>query len=231
MNILEKLSAVQNRLKVVKDQSNDFGGFKYRSAEKIFEEAKPICKEFGCVLRATDEVIEIAGRPYVKAIAELMDIEMNGEVYAISSVGHARIPEQRKGMDDCQISGAASSYARKYALCGLFCIDDNKDSDVPPALPDNREDFERYADKYYGKKEKAKAIEENAKRLDEMENWRMLSADHIEVKTKTRDGGFEWKNLKEITLKGLQFIREDERFEGIKSFVEERIKLFVNGSV
>lgn len=231
MNILEKLSAVQNRLKVVKDLSNDFGGFKYRSAEKIFEEAKPICKEFGCVLRATDEVIEVAGRPYVKAVAELIDVEMNGEIYAISSVGHARIPEQRKGMDDCQISGAASSYARKYALCGLFCIDDNKDSDVPPALPDSREDFERYADKYYGKKEKEKAIEENTKRLDELENWRIISPDHIEVKAKQKDGSSKWMNLEDVTLKGLKFLHEDARFEGIKEFVEKRITLIKNATV
>ena len=221
-NIYEKLLSVQNHLRVTKDQNNDFGGFKFRPAEKIFEEVKPICKENGCVLRVTDEVIEVAGRPYVKAIAELINIEKTESVFA---VGHARIPEQRKGMDDCQISGAASSYARKYAMCGLFCIDDNKDSDVPPALPDKREDFERYADKVYGKREKEQAIAENQKRLDEMENWRIISPDNIEVKAKDGKGGYKWMNLDNVNLKGLEYLLTDERFEGIKNYVEERIKL------
>lgn len=228
MNIYEKLLRVQNSLKVTKDQDNSFGGFKYRSAEKIFEEAKPICKENNCVLRATDEVVEVAGRPYVRAVAELIDIEKKDEVYSIGSVGYARIPDSRKGMDDCQITGSASSYARKYALCGLFCIDDNKDSDVPPALPDKREDFERYANKVYGEREKEKAMAENKQRLDEEENWRMITPDHIEVKAKTKDGGYAWKNLDDVSLRGLEYIKDDERFEGIKEFIVKRIELIKN---
>ena len=215
MSIYEKLLKIQTQLKVTKDQKNDFGGFKYRNAEKIFEEAKPLCEKHGCVLRATDEVVEVAGRPYVKAVAELIDIEKEGEIYSVFSVGYARIPDSRKGMDDCQITGSASSYARKYALCGLFCLDDNKDSDVPPALPDNREDFERYADKYYGKREKEKAMQENQRKADEQENWRLVNGKEIEVKTKQG-----WKNLKDMELKWLEVMLTDPRFEDIKHFVQ-----------
>ena len=225
MNIYEKLLAIQQELKVKKDQNNDFGGFKYRSAEKIFEEVKPICQKQNAVLRATDEVVEVAGKPYVKAVAELIDTEIQGEVYSIAAVGYARIPDQRKGMDDCQITGSASSYARKYAMCGLFCIDDNKDSDVPPALPDKREDFEAYANKYYGKKDKEKAMEENQKKLDEAENWRYISADNIEVKmTGGRQAG-KWINLDNCPLNWLEVLIQKEEFDGIKADIQKRIDL------
>lgn len=75
-------------------------------------------------------------------------------------------------------------------------------------------------------KQRQQAMENNQKRLDELENWRMISPDNIEVKAKTKDGGYEWKNLDNVTLKGLEFLREDERFEGIKQFVEQRIAMF-----
>ena len=220
MNIFEKLLNVQSELRVTKDERNDFGGFRYRNAEKIFEEAKPICKRHNCVLRATDEVVEVAGRPYVKATVELINIEQDGdEVFSIRSVGYARIPEQRKGMDDCQITGSASSYARKYALCGLFCLDDNKDSDVPPALPENREDFERYADKIYGKKEKEKAMAENQKKLDEMENYRYITEDNIEVKMNNG----KWINLDDCQPKWLEALLHMEAFEDIREDIQKRI--------
>ena len=130
MNIFEKLLRIQQEARVTKDMHNDFGRFNYRNAEMIFEALKPICLKYGAVLRVTDDVEEKCGRPYIKAIAELIDIETQGEIYAISSVGWARIPDQKKGMDDSQLTGSTSSYARKYALNGLFLLDDTKDADT-----------------------------------------------------------------------------------------------------
>ena len=126
MTIYEKLSAIQIELKVPKDQENTFGNYKYRSCEDILEKVKPLCKEQKTVLVLLDELVNIGGRYYVKATAQLHDIESDTWIF---SVGYAREEETKKGMDGSQITGASSSYARKYALNGLFCIDDVKDSD------------------------------------------------------------------------------------------------------
>lgn len=214
MNIYEKLLVIQNEIKATKDLRNEFGRFNYRSAERIYEAVKPICKKYGAVLRVTDEVVLVGDKPYIKAIAELIDVEMQGEVYSIGSIGWARIPDSKKGMDDSQLTGSASSYANKYCVSALLLLDDNKDADALP--PD---------DKYEEAQEKTKAMKRNKERLDELENWRMMSEDNIEVKAKTKDGGYVWKNLDNVTLKGLEFLRDDERFEGIKQFVEQRIAM------
>jgi len=129
MNIFEKLLNIQAEVKATKDEKNDFGDFNYRSAEKIYNAVKPICKKYGAVLHITDEVVILGDRPYVKAVAELIDIEAQGEVYAISSVGWARIPNEKKKLDDSQLTGSASSYADKYAVSKLLLLDDNKDPD------------------------------------------------------------------------------------------------------
>jgi DNA-directed RNA polymerase subunit RPC12/RpoP len=127
MNIKEKLGAVQKVLKAPKNQYNSFGKYNYRSCEDILEAAKPLCVENGLILNISDDIIEVGGRIYVKATARVCDTESD-EV--ISSSGLAREPEDKKGMDSSQVTGAASSYARKYALNGLFCIDDTKDADA-----------------------------------------------------------------------------------------------------
>ena len=126
MTIYEKLSAIQAELKVPKDQRNDYGGFNYRSCEDILEKVKPICQKQKTVLFLNDELIYIGDRYYIHATAELMDLESKDSV---SACGIAREEESKKGMDGSQVTGASSSYARKYALNGLFCIDDVKDSD------------------------------------------------------------------------------------------------------
>ena len=126
MSIYEKLSAIQAELKVPKDQENKFGGYNYRSCEDILEKVKPLCKNHNTVLTLFDELVEIGGRYYVKAYAKLTDLE--NDVF-ITTTAYAREEETKKGMDGSQITGASSSYARKYALNGLFCIDDVKDSD------------------------------------------------------------------------------------------------------
>lgn len=126
-NILTKLNKIQTTLKAPKGQMNKFGGYKYRSCEDIMEAVKPLLAEHGCVLTVTDEIIEVAGRVYVRATATIADSE-SGETHFTQAL--AREAEVKKGMDESQITGAASSYARKYALNGLFAIDDTKDADT-----------------------------------------------------------------------------------------------------
>ena len=125
--IYEKLLAVQNELKAPKDKRNNFGGYNFRSCEGILEAVKPLLQEQELMLTIKDEVVNIGDRYYVRATALLVDISSNGEI-AITAL--AREEEAKKGMDASQITGTASSYARKYALNGLFLIDDTKDADT-----------------------------------------------------------------------------------------------------
>lgn len=126
MGLAEKLMQIQTKIKVPKNLHNKFGDFNYRNAESICEAVKPFLKEENVTLTLSDEIVEIGGRIYVKAIAQLSDIETNA-IYEVSA--YAREALEKKGMDEAQITGAASSYARKYALNGLFLLDDTKDSD------------------------------------------------------------------------------------------------------
>jgi len=128
MNIYEKLAKVQGELKAPKGQYNSFGKYKYRSAEDILSAAKPLCINNGLLLTLSDDVTEIGGRVYVKAIARITDLEKPEE--QIINTAFAREAEKKTGMDESQITGTASSYARKYALNGLFAIDDTKDADT-----------------------------------------------------------------------------------------------------
>ena len=122
MTLIDKLAAIQSRLHAPKNQKNTFGGYNYRSCEDILEAVKPLLD--GLVLTITDEVTAVGGRIYVKATARLTDGQD-----AMTATAFAREAESRKGMDESQITGSTSSYARKYALNGLFLIDDNKDAD------------------------------------------------------------------------------------------------------
>lgn len=127
MSIYGKLSAIQTNLIAPKGQHNDFGKYNYRSCEDILKALKPLCDANSCVTYISNDIEEIGGRVYVKAVVTLHDLE-TGE--SITSVAHAREEESKKGMDGSQVTGASSSYARKYALAGLFCIDNEKDSDA-----------------------------------------------------------------------------------------------------
>ena len=127
MSVYEKLSKVQTELKAPKGQYNSFGKYKYRSCEDILEAVKPLNAKHGVVLTVSDEVVEISNRFYVKATAVFVDIE-SGE--KIINTALAREDDSKKGMDGSQITGTASSYARKYCLNGLYCIDDTKDADT-----------------------------------------------------------------------------------------------------
>ena len=126
MSIYETLSHIQVKLKAPKNHYNSFGKYKYRNAESILEAAKPLCAKHGCTLTVSDEVILIGRRYYIKATATVQDKDGN----SASATALAREDETKRGMDGAQITGAASSYARKYALNGLFCIDDTKDPDT-----------------------------------------------------------------------------------------------------
>lgn len=123
--MIDKLIKIQQELKVPKSRRNTFGNYNYRSCEDIVDAVKPLCAAQGLVLTLSDEVVEVGGRVYVKASAYLTD----GENFQ-QSFGYAREAEAQKGMNEAQITGSASSYARKYALNGLFAIDDVQDADA-----------------------------------------------------------------------------------------------------
>lgn len=125
--IYEKLSMIQNEMKVGKNQYNKFGKYKYRSAEDILAEAKKVCMKYRTTLIISDNVIYIENRFYVVAHAILKDWDSYEEIKVEAM---AREEESKKGMDASQVTGACSSYARKYALNGLFSLDDTKDADT-----------------------------------------------------------------------------------------------------
>lgn len=123
---MKELTTIQSTLKAPKSQFNAFGNYKYRKVEDILEAVKPIMSNLGCTLVMTDDIEMVGNRIYVKATATLKNSKGEIEI----TTGYAREEETKKGMDGSQITGAASSYARKYALNGLFAIDDNADSDT-----------------------------------------------------------------------------------------------------
>ena len=178
----EKILKIQSELKAPKGQYNSFGKYKYRSCEDILEAVKPILKENKMIMNITDELVYIGERYYIKATAILTDIE-NGEQFI--NVAYAREDESKKGMDGSQITGTASSYARKYALNGLFLIDDTKDADT--------DEFHNQNNKLITKAQ-IKKIEElvedipamlNYYKIDKIENMTSdLASQVIERKTK-----------------------------------------------
>jgi len=149
MNIRTKLSIVQKNLVAKKGQTNSFGKYSYRSCEDILEALKPHLD--GCTVTLSDEIVMVGDRIYVKSTATFAD-----DSHAIDVTAFAREPESRKGMDDAQLTGATGSYSRKYALNGLFCIDDVKDADAM----DNR--------KYETLKAKVGPVEESANAILEL---------------------------------------------------------------
>ncbi len=125
MTIYEKLTDIQSKLKAPKGQFNSFGKYNYRNCEDILEAVKPLLKEHGLYISLSDKIVQVAQRIYVEATVSISDGENT-----IQTTAYAREEESKKGMDSSQITGASSSYARKYALNGLFAIDDTKDSDT-----------------------------------------------------------------------------------------------------
>lgn len=137
-NLKEKLQKIQVELKAPKNLHNSFGDFNYRNAEGILEAVKPFENKYKVAFRISDDVVGVLDRVYVKAVASILDVESDEE---ICSVGWARETLTKKGMDDAQITGAASSYARKYALSGLLLLDDTKDADSDEY---SKPDFSKY---------------------------------------------------------------------------------------
>lgn len=125
-NIQSKLISIQTELKAPKNLYNSFGKYKYRNAEGICEAVKPFLSKHNVSLTISDDIVEVGGRIYVKATATLSDGSTDGSV---SVTAYAREADDKKGMDAAQVTGATSSYARKYALNGLFLLDDTKDVD------------------------------------------------------------------------------------------------------
>ena len=162
-DFLKRVGMAQSELKAPKNQYNSFGKYNYRSCEDILEAAKPINKKHGLVLLLTDKPVCIGQRYYIEATARLYDIESEQFIEATAS---ARESDTKKGMDDSQVTGTASSYARKYALNGLYNIDDTKDADTdaykkqtitnPVAVPEYKcgdcgKPFEAFRDHTSGK--------------------------------------------------------------------------------
>lgn len=176
MNIREKLLNIQRELKAPKGQYNNFGGYKYRSCEDILEAVKPLLNANKCILTIADSIEQIGNRYYILAKATLLDAESDE---TIVNTAYAREEESKKGQDGAQITGTASSYARKYALNGLFCIDDTKDADTDEHAKQTG------AEPKQEKKASAKQIEllkkiaaEQGKALDEnaVKEWSMKKA-------------------------------------------------------
>lgn len=152
-HIYGKLMMIQQELKAPKGQYNSFAKYNYRSCEDILEAVKPLCIKNNATLLLNDAVQEVFGRFYVVATATLVDTESGDSV---SVTAYAREPQDKKGMDDSQITGMASSYARKYALNGLFCIDDTKDADTDEAK--RQEDAPKKREKKQESKQEAPVL-------------------------------------------------------------------------
>ncbi len=183
---MKKLNEIQQKLKAPKNQKNSFGNYNYRSCEDILEAVKPLLGTATLVI--TDEIINLGNRYYVKATVILKD-----DKEEVSNTSYAREAEVKKGMDESQITGATSSYARKYALNGLFLIDDTKDADTM----DNTVN--------YGKKEEPKKISVFEQAVKVIKN------------EKDKEKLQEWKKKIEASTK----YTEEERFE-LVALIQEK---------
>ena len=176
-----KLMNIQQELKAPKGQYNNFGKYAYRSCEDILEAVKPLLKKEKVVLTISDELQYIGNRYYIKATATLIDTESEA---IISNSAYAREEETKKGMDGSQITGASSSYARKYALNGLFGIDDNKDSDTTNIQSKEEKEDKKASpkqieliQKYYQGENLTKLLEAN--NLEKLEDMSINKASEI----------------------------------------------------
>lgn len=178
----DKILKIQSELKAPKGQYNSFGKYKYRSCEDILEAVKPLLKENKLIMNITDELVYIGERYYIKATAVITDIE-NGEQFI--NTAYAREEDTKKGMDGSQITGTASSYARKYALNGLFLIDDTKDADTDEYHNQNNKMITKAQIKKIGELVEDIPAMLNYYNIDKIENMTSdLASQVIERKTK-----------------------------------------------
>ena len=171
--MIEKLIKIQSELKAPKNQNNTFGKYKYRSCEDILEAVKPLLSREGLLLTLTDTIEQIGNRFYVKAKVTLTD-----GTETVENTAYAREEETKKGMDGPQVTGTSSSYARKYALNGLFCIDDTKDADT---------------DEYKTETVERNKAQENMKRMEEQKYKTLTDLSH-----KAKGDGITGEDIKNI---------------------------------
>lgn len=219
LNIKQKLLLIQGELKAPKNQLNSHGGFKYRSCEDILEAAKPLCAKYGVLPLLSDDIVSVGGFNYVKATAAIIDVlatvgDPNGTV---SAVAYAKEPTEHKGKDDSQATGAASSYARKYALNALFAIDDTKDADSdesPQEAPQRRTAPQRTQDRQQADKPTAKPAQSENKPLTLKEAMQ----EEVDIKGTSyrlgalRDDQLEWiiNHFDGRTKEAAQLIRREK---------------------
>ena len=207
MSVYLKLMNVQSELKAPKNQYNSFGKYAYRSCEDILEALKPVLLKHKAAVIVTDDIVFVDGRHYVKATVKFIDAE-TGEMVENSAL--AREEESKKGMDACQLTGATSSYARKYALNGLFAIDDTKDSDVT-----NTHDKDKKAAQ--GDKQQTQTSQSQAKTLSDAQLKRLftiaskagIKADTVKDQVKKKFN----KDVKELTK--LEYDKVCSGYEGL----------------
>lgn len=180
MNIYEKINKIQVELKAPKTQRNNFGNYNFRNCEDILEALKPLLLREKIIIQLSDELVQTGDRFYIKATATLIDVE-SGEKH--STTAFAREELSKKGMDGSQITGASSSYARKYALNGLLAIDDTKDSDTTNTHNNND-----------SKNQKKQASTEEKRK-----NGENYIAKNTQKYQEMIDGFFETHNAKNIT--------------------------------
>ena len=184
----EKILKIQSELKAPKGQYNNFGKYKYRSCEDILEAVKPLLKENNLIMNITDELISVGERYYIKATAILTDVEKEEQFI---NVAYAREDETKKGMDGSQITGTASSYARKYALNGLFLIDDTKDADTDEYHNQNNKMITKAQIKKIGELVEDISAMLNYYNIDKIENMTSDLADQI---IKRKSNGIKREN-------------------------------------
>lgn len=185
--IYAALQAVQRELKAPKSQTNKFGGYKYRSCEDIVEAVKPLLNDNGLILTMSDEIVSVADRVYVKATCRVTDVATGD---CIETTAMAREAVQKKGADDSQITGMASSYARKYALNGLFAIDDTKDADT--------NEYRQTAQNSAGQARSAKPNNYPALPAKASQNGDLMAKAKHSLKTEVERIGCTWEEVKAI---------------------------------
>lgn len=205
MNINAKLMRIQTEIKAPKNLYNSFGKYKYRNAEGICEAVKPYLEREGCSLTLSDDVVCVGESNYIKATATLTDLE-SGLSIAVSAL--AREALEKKGMDDSQITGTASSYARKYALNGLFLLDDTKDADS-----------DEYHEQTKAKQKEADEAEAFDKKCDEIGNMKIAKMKVEIIKKKCAEEGVdEAKVLKLYKIKSFEDMSEKQFSNAMNNF-------------
>ena len=198
MDVYKKLLAVQAELKAPKGQYNSFGKYKYRSCEDILEAVKPILAKVGATLVVGDELLIMGERYYIKAVATFMDAETGDKV---TNTAYAREEETKKGMDGSQITGTASSYARKYCLNGLFLIDDTKDADT---------------DAYKVQQDKA-----DQKQVITSDDGHVRYINGCDVQIKAKNN--KWYGIEVVKTEQLQALLEKEEYAAAKGAIEAEL--------